>query len=141
MVTKFGGKKKKRSANSSFHKFKRDMVYKNSDQEYGFVEKLLGDMRCNVVLSDKSVKICRICGSFKRRVWINVGDIVLISIRTFEDKGDIIYKYNADEVEHLKAIGEWMVEDDVNENLSMGELNNQTEILDGEEEDVDLNDL
>lgn len=140
MSSKFGGKKKKRSANSSFHSSKREMIYKNgNDQEYGFVEKLLGDMRCNVILNDKSTIICKIKGSFKRRLWINIGDIVLISRRSFEDKGDIIYKYTADEAEHLKNMGELNLEkdeDEMNHNLVL--LNEQEN---EDQEDIDLQDL
>ncbi len=43
----------------------------------------------------------------KNRVWIAVGDLVLVSNREFEDdKGDIIHKYTPDEVKDLKKHGE-----------------------------------
>ena len=43
----------------------------------------------------------------KNRVWIKVGDLVLVSLREFEDdKGDIILKYNPDEFRDLKKQGE-----------------------------------
>ena len=43
----------------------------------------------------------------RKRVWINVGDIVLVSLREFQDnKADIIWKYTPDEARSLKAYGE-----------------------------------
>ena len=41
------------------------------------------------------------------RVWVNVGDIVLVSLRDFQDaKADVIHKYTADEARSLVAYGE-----------------------------------
>ena len=43
----------------------------------------------------------------RKRVWINMNDIVLISLRDFqENKADIIYKYMPDEAKRLKMYGE-----------------------------------
>ena len=43
----------------------------------------------------------------KNRVWIKVGDLVLISLRDFEDdKGDVILKYTPVEYRDLKKNGE-----------------------------------
>ena len=43
----------------------------------------------------------------RKRIWINVGDIVLIGKRDFQDnKGDIIQKYFPDEAKNLKDYGE-----------------------------------
>ena len=37
------------------------------------------------------------------KVWINVGDIILLSVREFQDdKADVINKYNNDEIRALK---------------------------------------
>jgi translation initiation factor 1A len=38
---------------------------------------------------------------------MNVGDVILLSLRDFQDgKGDIILKYTADEARSLKSLGE-----------------------------------
>ena len=43
----------------------------------------------------------------RKKVWINQGDIVLVSLRDFQDqKGDIILKYYAEEARKLKMYGE-----------------------------------
>jgi len=102
-----GGKKAKRGKRSSMMNHgRRDLVYKEDGQEYGHVEKMLGDMRCSVLCSDSTIKLCHIPGKFKRRVWINQGDVVLVSVRQFEtEKADIIYKYNIEEAETLLTRG------------------------------------
>jgi translation initiation factor 1A len=106
-MTNIGGKKKKRSAKFSVNS-KRELLLKEEYQEYGLVENLLGDCRLSVLCSDSTTKICHIRGKFKRRVWINVGDTVLVSLRDFEsDKGDIIHKYNPEEAIMLKTKGEF----------------------------------
>lgn len=41
------------------------------------------------------------------QVWINQGDIILLSLRDFQDdKADVIQKYSADEARKLKQYGE-----------------------------------
>lgn len=103
-MTLGGGKRRKKAAHKNMgDRSKRPLLYKEDEQEYGLVEKMLGDMRCSVLCSDSTTKICHIRGKFKRRVWINVGDVVLVSLREFEDeKADVIHKYTADEAELLK---------------------------------------
>jgi hypothetical protein len=45
--------------------------------------------------------------SSAKKVWINQGDIILLSLRDYQDeKGDVILKYSADEARSLKAYGE-----------------------------------
>ena len=102
-----GGKKKKRGARQNYNG-KRELQTKEEYQEYGLVEKMLGDMRCSVLCSDSTIKVCHIRGKFKRRVWINPGDTVLISLREFQDeKADIVHKYTPDEADLLKCNGEF----------------------------------
>jgi translation initiation factor 1A len=51
--------------------------------------------------------IGKICGSMRKRVWIKIGDIVLISTRSFDSTScDIIHKYTDDEAHCLKNYGE-----------------------------------
>ncbi|GAG97173.1 unnamed protein product [marine sediment metagenome] len=43
----------------------------------------------------------------RKRVWIRVGDLILVQIRSFQqDKADVIYKYNDDEDRTLESYGE-----------------------------------
>jgi translation initiation factor 1A len=51
--------------------------------------------------------MARIRGAMIRRVWIGVGDLVLLGLRDFQDsKADVLLKYNADEARMLKTYGE-----------------------------------
>merc|ERR1712000_670208 len=45
-------------------------------------------------------------GKNRKKVWINQGDIVLLSLRDFQDdKADVIQKYSSDEARKLKQYG------------------------------------
>jgi translation initiation factor 1A len=136
-----GGKKKKRGARSSSN-FKREVIFKEDMQEYGVVDKVLGDMRVLVLCSDSTTKICHIRGKFKRRVWINVGDTVLISLREFEDgKADVIHKYTPEESEILKFQGEFDPSKYKNLTNEDGTSNTQILLQENVEEDNDFQGL
>jgi len=73
-----------------------------SGQMYGRVLKLLGGCNATVFCNDNKQRLCHIRGNMRRKVWIDVGDIVLISLRelsdgedpTFVERGDICAKYD-----------------------------------------------
>ena len=68
---------------------------------------MLGNARVEAFCFDGVSRMCQIRGQMRKRVWINVGDIVLVSLREFQDsKADIIWKYTPDEARQLKAYGE-----------------------------------
>lgn len=57
------------------------------------------------------------------QVWINQGDIILLSLRDYQDeKGDVILKYTADEARSLKAYGELPENAKINETDTYGSL-------------------
>ncbi|TEB17008.1 translation initiation factor [Perkinsus sp. BL_2016] len=86
---------------------KRELVFKEEMQEYAQVTKMLGNARVEAFCFDGVSRLCQIRGQMRKRVWINVGDIVLVSLREFQDnKADIIWKYTPDEARSLKAYGE-----------------------------------
>ena len=48
-------------------------------------------------------RICHVRGSMRKRIWINLNDLVLVSLRDFQDdKADIMYKYESYEINDLK---------------------------------------
>jgi len=73
----------------------------------GVVEKMLGFDRLMVRCQDGNVRLCRIRGKMKRRMWIKVGDIVLVSPWDFQSdtRGDIIWRYKRNQVDWLKKKG------------------------------------
>ena len=73
----------------------------------GIVEKLLGNERVLVKCADGYTRLCRIRGKMKRKVWIRINDIVLISPWDFqvESRGDITHRYRKNQVDWLKKNG------------------------------------
>lgn len=126
-----GGKKNKRAkTNQEFAK--RELVFKDEGQEYGQVLKMLGNGRCDVQCFDGTKRLCHICGKMRKRVWVIVGDIVMVSLRDFQDeKGDIILKYTSDEAKNLKQYGELPEGTKINETDLNGE--------DDEDDDIEFN--
>jgi translation initiation factor 1A len=105
---------KKNSGGKNFKKQKkessggRELVFKEDEQAYARITKALGDSRFECECLELNVtKIAHVRGVFKKRVWMGIGDIVLVSFRDFDpDKCDIIYKYTQDEALSLKSYGE-----------------------------------
>ena len=81
----------------------------------GVLEQRLGASRIRVRCLDGKTRICRIPGRLKRRLWVRVGDIVIVEPWQYggDEKGDVIYKYSKAQVlflrnkGHLKQIDEW----------------------------------
>ena len=68
---------------------------------------MLGNGRLEAFCFDGVNRLCHIRGKLRKRVWIGVGDIVLLGLREFQDqKADIILKYDGDEARSLKTYGE-----------------------------------
>lgn len=93
--------------------------------EYAQVTRMLGNGRLEAFCFDGVNRLCHIRGKLRKRVWIGVGDIVLLGLREFQDqKADIILKYDGDEARSLKTYGE--LPDTV-------QINAGAETLEGEE--------
>ncbi|BGP50989.1 Translation initiation factor 1A [Rhodotorula kratochvilovae] len=101
-----GGKNRRRGKNENDGD-KRELVFKEEGQEYGQVLKMLGNGRVEAMCFDGEKRLAHIRGKMRKKVWINQGDIVLLSLRDFQDdKADVIQKYSADEARKLKQYGE-----------------------------------
>ena len=109
---------------------------------------MLGNGRLEAFCFDGVNRLCHIRGKLRKRVWIGVGDIVLLGLREFQDQkvcvhqapvswcpwptnhcyacvqADIILKYDGDEARSLKTYGE--LPDTV-------QINAGTDMLEGEE--------
>mmetsp|Transcript_24817 Transcript_24817/g.38967 ORF Transcript_24817/g.38967 Transcript_24817/m.38967 type:complete len:119 (+) Transcript_24817:329-685(+) len=98
---------------------------------------MLGGPWLEAYCFDGQKRLCHICGKMGRKVRIAVGDIVLISLRGFQDnKADVIDKYMPDEVRALKTAGELPDSVKLNETEEGGEDNFEFG-SGGEEEDSD----
>ena len=56
---------------------------------------MLGNGRLEAACFDGSKRLAHIRGKLRKKVWINQGDIILLSLRDYQDeKGDVIMKYS-----------------------------------------------
>ncbi|KAI9498393.1 hypothetical protein BDB00DRAFT_755126, partial [Zychaea mexicana] len=120
-----GGKNRRRGKNDN-EASKRELVFKEEGQEYAQVTKMLGNGRLEAQCFDGVKRLAHIRGALRKKVWINQGDIILLSLREYQDdKADVIQRYNPEEARQLKQYGELPDSTKVNEN----------ETFAGEEED------
>jgi len=125
---KVGGKKTKKQASKNGEQFTRQLLLKEQDQYYGKITKTLGNCRFTLVGVDQKSYIGIARGNMRNKVWINLDNYVLYTIRDFqEDKVDIIHKYSDDEVRKLISLNEIPEKiDEVNEDTT---TNNETDVL------------
>ncbi|KAI1140733.1 hypothetical protein F5Y05DRAFT_410585 [Hypoxylon sp. FL0543] len=115
-----GGKNRRRGKNENDNE-KRELTFKEEGQEYAQVVKMLGNGRLEAQCFDGAKRLAHIRGKLRKKVWINNGDIILLSLRDYQDeKGDVILKYSADEARSLKAYGELPESAKINETDTYG---------------------
>lgn len=135
-----GGKGHKKSKNVNVIK---NVPFKVDGCEYGRVKDLLGNGRLRVVtLIDNKERIGHIRGSMYKKIWIGKDDIVLVSLRDFQDnKCDIIHKYDGEDVKYLIKRGEIENTTEINQNNKNTQNLYETDIvfeeIEGEEIDID----
>ncbi|KAI0767986.1 nucleic acid-binding protein [Trametes elegans] len=136
-----GGKNRRRGKNENDDD-KRELVFREDGQEYAQVIKMLGNGRLEAQCFDGEKRLAHIRGKMRKKVWINQGDIILLSLREFQDdKADVIVKYTADEARSLKAYGELPENAKINETETFGEEEGECTFEFGEDEEVDIDDI
>ncbi|KAK9895167.1 eukaryotic translation initiation factor 1A, X-chromosomal-like protein, partial [Cystobasidium minutum MCA 4210] len=115
-----GGKNRRRGKNENEDE-KRELIFKEEGQEYAQVVKMLGNGRLEAMCFDGTKRLAHIRGKLRKKVWINQGDIILLSLRDFQDdKADVLFKYSPDEARNLKAYGELPETAKINEGETFG---------------------
>ena len=74
-------------------------------QMAGRVVRILGQRNMLTYCNDNKVRICHVCGKMKGRVFVDMGDIVLLSLRDFGEgttRGDIVGKFPAEQHSSLR---------------------------------------
>jgi len=73
----------------------------------GIVEANLGSNKLSVRCQDGKIRICRIPGRFKRDLWLEINDIVLVKPWDIQGdkRGDVIWKYKPSQAEWLRRKG------------------------------------
>ena len=90
---KKGGKKHKRGKKD--YDETRVLRIKEDGQEYAQITACKGNCRFDVTCCDGICRIANLCGAMRKRKFVNMRDVVLISKRDFQDnKCDIIDIYD-----------------------------------------------
>lgn len=104
---KKGGKNFKKRGKDTGEDYKKELIIKEDEQEYAQITKTLGSGRMECYCFDGTTRLCHVRGKMKKKVWMGIGDLILISLRSYQDgKADIIGKYSAEEGRKLKLLGE-----------------------------------
>ena len=76
-------------------------------QVIGIVETMLGAGKFRVKCTDLKIRICRIPGKFRRRMWVRQSDVVLVEPWEIQgdERGDIVWKYTKTQAEWLRKKG------------------------------------
>ncbi|CDR47425.1 CYFA0S32e00188g1_1 [Cyberlindnera fabianii] len=124
-----GGKNRRRGKGDGFSQ-KRELILREEGQEYAQITKMLGNGRVEASCFDGIKRLAHIRGKLRKKVWMGQGDIILVSLRDFQDDlCDVVHKYNADEARALKSQGELPESAKINETDTFG---------DGDDEDVNF---
>ncbi len=79
---------------------------KSANEILGTVESLLGANKLRVRCMDGVVRLTRIPGKMKKRIWIREGDVIIIVPWSIQnEKADIIWKYSPPQVNWLERKG------------------------------------
>ncbi len=79
---------------------------KSANEILGTVESLLGANKLRVRCMDGVVRLTRIPGKMKKRIWIREGDVIIVVPWSIQnEKADIIWKYSAPQVNWLERKG------------------------------------
>ena len=96
-----GGKKHKRNKNYNIEN--KALRIKEEGQEYAQITNCKGNCRFDVICSDGKNRAAILCGSMRKRKYVQLNDIVLVSLRDFQDDVcDIIDNYDENNVRKLK---------------------------------------
>ncbi len=84
----------------------KELVLPEQGELLGRVQKISGGNQVLVQCTDGEIRLCRIRGKMKRRMWIREGDIVLVSPWDFDHKrADIVWRYIKDHADWLENSG------------------------------------
>lgn len=79
---------------------------KSANEILGTVESLLGANKLRVRCMDGVVRLTRISGKMKKRIWIREGDVIIIVPWSFQnEKADIVWKYSHPQANWLDRKG------------------------------------
>lgn len=84
---------------------------------------MLGGSRFDVACFDSVNRLAHVRGNMRKSQWIVLGDLVLVSLRDYQDnKCDIIHAYSAEDARRLKVKGELPDAVDVDKNSDQEDM-------------------
>jgi translation initiation factor 1A len=99
-----GGKKHKR--NKNHNPTEKALRLKEEGQEYAQITRCKGNCRFDVLCFDGKKRMAIMCGKMRKRRFVKAKDIVLVSLREWQDSiCDIIDNYDENLVRKLKDKG------------------------------------
>lgn len=80
---------------------------RNEGEMFGIIIQMLGNDRVRVRCEDGNIRVGRIPGRMKKRVWMRVGDTLIIVPWAFQsdEKADVVHRYRGNEIEWLQKRG------------------------------------
>lgn len=77
------------------------------DEVLCVIETMLGSDRIRAKCSDGNVRVCRIPGRLRKRVWMRTGDLILVKpwVVQSNERADVIYRYTPTQANWLKRKG------------------------------------
>ncbi|MBI2542812.1 MAG: translation initiation factor eIF-1A [Candidatus Aenigmarchaeota archaeon] len=70
----------------------------------GIVEMMLGGDKIRIRCADGHTRICRIPGKLRKRVWIRIGNLVLVEPWEAQtnERGDVVFQYTSTQVNWMR---------------------------------------
>lgn len=102
------GRRGKRGPPAAGEEIMRVRTPRRDDGEiFGIIIQMLGFDRVRVRCEDGEIRVGRILGRMKKRVWMRVGDTVLVVPWEFQTdaKCDVVWRYRGNEIEWLQKKG------------------------------------
>jgi translation initiation factor 1A len=71
------------------------------------IEIMLGADRVRAKCADGHVRVCRIPGRLRKRVWMRPGDLILVKpwVVQSDERADVVYRYTGTQANWLKRKG------------------------------------
>jgi len=82
-------------------------------EQFGIADQLLGGSRLMAICQDGKKRLGRIRGKMKKRLWVKIGDLLIVKPWSFDDeKADVVWRYTRTEANYLSERG--LLPDEVN---------------------------
>lgn len=90
------------SSNTGEMSFRLRLPRKRDGEIFAIADQLLGGSRIKAIGEDGKVRMTRIPGKLKKRMWIKPGDVLIIKPWVFQnEKADVVWRYTRTESNYL----------------------------------------